>query len=335
MTPNPRIARFGLKKTTLSLTDTHDCSKCKLHKKDVSPLYRAEPPKRASKEEKIIVFLHDYALGPEQIMSDEHRNLLVKFKHELDVDTIYDLPAVFCEHNKEPTKLMLTKCETRLKEHLSSIKPNVIVCFGKGPASVFNITGKIDKIKMGMFEVKGLPRVDGVSTKLIITDNLDKVLKDYSLRSQLSSDLAKAERLCSTKDLIVPDNYGMFESPQEVHEWIDKIEANIKGIRFMSADIETNGRHWLYGGKMRCISFCWGIGRARCIPFELDEEEYLVALKRLFALPVNLIWHNMTFDVAFLRNVYGVYSEYNFCDTMLDAFLLNPKMYGACYSNVA
>lgn len=325
MTPNTRIAKFGLKKSVLSLTETHDCSKCKLFKANVAPVFRAPIQRRMSDDEKIIVVLHDNAYGARSTFNDDQHAVLNEVARNIKVDRIIALPAVFCCNKKEPTKLMLTKCQTRLKEHLDAIRPNVIVSLGKGPCTLFNVTGKIDKLKMGMFEIHGLPKVNGENPKLIVTNPINKVLEDYKLRGQLLEDLQKAEKLCTKRsEVVVPDHYYMLESPQELSDWLDKILPRSKDY-IVAADIETNGRSFISGkGRMRCISFCWRTSHAICVPFELDEAGYLPVLQRLFKSDLRLIWHNGMFDIPFLKNVYGLFSEHNYADTMLDAYLLKP-----------
>lgn len=307
----------------LSLTNKHDCTKCRLFKEG-APLYKGVPLPRQNNNEKIVVILTDRAYTATYAYSEEQRNILQEACSALDVDRVVYIPAVFCGHTKTPTKLMMKKCSSRVKEQLESVKPNVIVCLGKGPATLFNITGKLNKILVGMFDVEGLPKVNGVNPKLIVTQNLDKVLEDYSLREQLAADLKKAQKLCSVSEITVPENYYLIESPEEWEASVDKLIA-VADTHIVAADIETNGKPGRNGdGRMRCISFCWAPGYAFCVPFELDPEGYLHGLKRLFTSNVKFIWHNSLFDVPFLRSVYGLNSDHNYADTMLDAYLLQP-----------
>ena len=325
MTPNTRIAKFGLKKSVLSLTDTHDCSKCKLFKAGEAPVFRAEPERRASDDEKIIVLLHNNSYGRTAVFNDAQQAVISEAVRNLKGVRVIPLPVVFCAHTKDPTKLMITKCQSRLEEHLRAIKPNVIVSLGKGPCNLFNVTGNLNKLKMGMLEIHGLPQINGENPKLIVTNPVDKVLEDYSLRVQLREDLQKAVRLCTkSSEIQVPDHYFLIESPEELETWVKKL-VPLANNYILAADIETNGRSFLSGrGMMRCISFCWRPGHAICVPFELDPEGYLPVLKNLFSSEVRLVWHNGMFDVPFLKNTYKLFSEHNYADTMMDAYLLRP-----------
>ena len=287
-------------------------------------MYCRAPIPRKNDKEKVLVIMHDCTYGPTAVFNDAQLAVINKAVMKLDVDRVEYLPAVFCPHIKEPTKLMLTKCETRVLEYLKIIKPNVIVSLGKGPCGLFNLTGRMDKIKMGMFEINGLPKVNGENPKLVVTDGINKILEDYGLRDQLDMDLAKAVRMCTSHEVKPPENYYLIESPEE---WDEKVDNFIKnaGTFIMAADIETNGKPQRNTDtRMRTISFSWSPGYAFCVPFELDPGGYLRGLRKLFASKVRFIWHNSAFDVAYLRSVYGLYSNNNFADTMLDAYLLRP-----------
>ncbi|MDD2231177.1 MAG: DNA polymerase, partial [Candidatus Cloacimonetes bacterium] len=320
MTPNLRVAKFGLKKTVLSLTDEHDCRKCKL-RKEVCPVYVAPPPKRVHAKEKVVLVLADHATGSRYCLDDAELRLINESTKNLKVDSVYIMPVVKCLHNKTPTKLMIESCESRLRIDIESLKPDVIVCLGKGPATLFNISGQIDKIKGGAFDVVGLA---GVNAKLIITQPIDKVVGDISLRSEFFSDFKKAERFCSKVEIVAPEKYNLCETPEEFNTWVEKVIKNSDKF-VIAADIETNGRDMhSTRAKMRSISFSWAKGYALCVPFEDDPEGYLPGLRLLFSSNVRFIFHNGVFDMSFLKVVYGIVVANFIADTMLQAYLLSP-----------
>jgi uracil-DNA glycosylase len=127
MIPNMRVAKFGLRKTALSLTDGNNCRKCKLRKEGQTPLFTLKPPKRKSADEKIIVVLAEYARGPRTVFSDAELVLINNALRNIKVDTVYITPVVKCGHNKAPTKLMIECCESSLRTELETIQPNVIL----------------------------------------------------------------------------------------------------------------------------------------------------------------------------------------------------------------
>ena len=315
-----RTAKYGLKKTALSLIDGNNCRKCKL-RKDESPLFTAAPPPRKGAAEKILVVLSDFARGPRGVYSDAEARLVNEAVRSINVDRVVHIPIVKCAHNKAPTKLMIECCEPTTRKELETIKPNVILCLGKGPATAFNMTGRLDAIRTGVFDVVGL---DGCKPKLVVSYPLESVLKDISLRTEFMASFKKAERFCSNVEFKAPEHYAMFESPAELNTWVDKLIAN-KDKFIVAADIETNGRYqYEPKARMRCISFSWATGYGVCVPFEDDEKGYLPILIKLFESDVRFIFHNSVFDLSFMRVVYGIIVHNLIADTMLMAYLLDP-----------
>lgn len=321
MTPNMRQARFGLKKTALSLTDGNNCRKCKLRKEGQTPLFTVEPVKRKKASESILVVLTDYPLGRSTSMSNDELRVYNNAIRGLSVDRVHVIPVVKCAHNKAPTKLMVECCEYTLRKELETIEPNVIVCLGKGPATIFNLGGKLDEMKNGVFDVTGLKTC---TPKLVVTYPLEKVVADISLQSELTSAFRKAERFCTKTEVKPPDNYKLVESPAEFKEWVDKLVKH-KDKFIVAFDIETNGRYMLAPeAKMRCIGFSWASGYALCVPFERDPDGYLPIIKGLFSNDIRFIAHNAVYDVGFLKAVYAVDIANLHADTMLMAYTLDP-----------
>lgn len=340
MSPNLRQVKYGLKKTALSLTDSTNCKKCKLKGGVAMPLYTHVPIKRIDAKEKIVVVLTDFARGGHSSLTDTELMLVNDALRGISVDRIYITPIVKCSHNKAPTKLMAECCEPLLKKELELLKPNVIVCLGKGPAVVFNVTGKSEAMRAGISEVTGIP---GCKPKLVVTYDAAKVLGDISLRAEFYSAFKKAERFCNITELIAPENYNLIESPAEFEDWVDKIIRN-KDKFVIAADIETDGRD-MHGlnedgsrvARMRCIGFSWAQGYAVCVPFEEDVAGYLPPLIRLFNSDVRFIGHNFRYDMSFMKVVYGIQVKNFIADTMLMAYLLSPEKgkYGYGLKNLA
>lgn len=289
MTPNLRLAKFGLRKTALSLTDGNNCRKCKLRKEGPTPLFTQQAPSRKSPDEKILVILADHARGPRTVFTDAELSIINNALRTIKVDRVYITPVVKCAHNKAPTKLMIECCEYTLREELEKVQPNVILCLGKGPATAFNMVGKLDDIKSGVFGVQGLKTCN---PKLVVTYPLEKVLGDISLHTDFYAAFKKAERFCSNVEIKPPDNYSLIESPEEFSDYVDRFIRN-KDKFVVASDIETNGRYQFDPkARMRCIAFSWATGYGICVPFEDDPGGYLPHLIRLFNSEVRFAFHN-------------------------------------------
>ena len=287
------------------------------------PLFTQQPRPRRNPQEKIVCVIADYPQGRSQVLPYDQQTVLNKGIRSMNVDNVYITSVVKCSHNKAPTKLMQECCEELLRRELESLKPDVIICLGKGPTAIFNVGGKFDAMRMGMFEVTGLA---GCVTSLIVTHPLEKVVADISLHSEFFSTFVKAERLCSKVDVEAPQNYSLIESPAELSEYVDKFIRN-RAKFALAADIETNGRYLMDPrARMRCVAFSWAKGYAICVPFEDDPEGYLPELQRLFDSEVRMVFHNSVFDMSFMRVVHDIHVKTHLADTMLMAFLLNPGL---------
>lgn len=229
--------------------------------------------------------------------------------------------AVKCNHDKAPTKKMMECCEYNIRNELEIIKPDLIISVGKGPAGLFNLSGKQTEIQSGVFAVTG---VKDCNPYLIITPPLDKVTDDPNAEEAFLASFRKVKTLLFDNQEAV-FNYGMFESAAEFSEWVDKAIAEPSLV--FAADIETTTLNpYAPDAKVRSIAFSWQKNVGRCVPFENDPEGYLPVLKRFLETPtVQTVWHNAPFDVPYLRVQLGIKVAKIVGDTQLMAYLLDPR----------
>lgn len=330
MQTNLRAAKFGLKKTALSLTDEgcHSCGKCTLRGAQ-SPLFTSKPqvPKGAKTR---LVIIADHACGPTSVFNDKELALINKAVGTIKFDYVFYTSAVKCLHNKTPTKKMMEWCESRLKEEIMAVKPNIIISLGKGPATIFNVSGAIDKVRTGVYDVTGIP---GVEAKLIITRPVEKILEDPSYLTEFMSDFKKAEKFSDPESAKKIDlHYEMFETVAEFQDWASRTIEYAKKIRaegkrlVIASDIETTGLDpRAANAKVRTIAFAWSAGKGKCLPYEIDREGFRPILEQLFmCMEIDWVFHNAVFDLSYLRVVENLIVANLVGDTMLMAYLLDP-----------
>lgn len=276
------------------------------------------------------MIIGDHAFGPNSPFNDKELALVNKALGTIKFDYVYKTCAVKCKHGKTPTKKMMEWCESRLKEEILLMKPNIIISLGKGPATIFNISGAIDKVRTGVYDVTGLK---GIEAKLIITQPLDKILDDPSMMTEFLSDFKKAEKFADPANLKKIDlSYEMFETAEEFQEWCERTLAYAQTVKeqgkrlVIASDIETTGLDpRAANAKVRTIGFCWSAGRGKCLPYELDKARFRPWVDMLFRSPnIEWVFHNAVFDLSYLRVAEGLHVANLVGDTMLMAYLLDP-----------
>ena len=261
LTPKKNLneVSFGISKSKLKL-DNSPCAKCKT--KCGAPLYN-QKPKEAPKGTRLMV-ITEWAHHKDAGYSPAEYRLLHEALRKVAFDHVYITPVVKCDTGKTPTKPIIEKCEGFLRSELDRFKPNVVICIGKAAASVFNISGRIDKLKFGAYLWK--------ETKVIVTYSFDAILEDYRKQSDLFKAFKKAEKFTTNEDAIEL-NYEMFENANEFSEWAD---AAIGQEALLAFDIETTGLdYYAEDARVRTISFSPRPGRSVVIPYDESYHEPL------------------------------------------------------------
>ena len=255
----------------------------------------------------------DYAHAAKSGVSMEEDRLLQEALKDTKFPYVFITPVVKCHLGKTPTKPLVECCEEYLREEIKKVKPNVIICMGKTPASLFNISGRIDQLKMGAYQLG--------EAKVIVTYPFEKVLEAYKYKQDFMKAFKKANRFIDASDEI-PINYELFETPEEFGKWVD---AAIESGATLAADIETTGLdYFAEDARVRTISFCPRPGRAVVVNY---NPGYHGHLKRLLESERNgFIAHNSVFDLSYLRVVLKIEVKKLVADTMLQAYLLNPGL---------
>lgn len=302
--------------------------------------------RRTSDTERIIMVLVGAPESPECLLNRDVRTLITKWmKNHITANKVYMTSVVKCCREGNPTKVMVKCCEDRLRQELTDIQPDVIVCLGKAAATPFNITGKAKELYNRVFTIKpiAIPRKAGEDpneplkhtreSKLIITHSPSDIADDIKVWSSVESAFRQAERFSKDSEIKLPENYYLCESPAEFEEWAERHMTNPTLKKIIHAfDIETNGRELhpktefdaQFPPKLRCLSFSWAKGMALCVPFEDDPEGYYPILKKLMESDISWCGHNVAFDIFFLKIVNDIHVKRLVGDTMLMASMLNP-----------
>jgi hypothetical protein len=288
--------------------ESNPCAKCKA--KSI-PTFNISP-KADAKDPRLLV-VTDYAHAAKSGVSISEDRILQEALKNTKFPYVFITPVVKCHIGKVPTKPLIECCEEYLREEIRILKPNVIICIGKAAASVFNISGRIDQLKMGAYQFG--------DAKVIVTYPFDKVEEAYKYRLEFFKAFAKANRFIDSADE-VETNYEMFENALEFSNWVDKA---IDGEVTLAADIETTGLdYFAEDARVRTIAFSPRAGRAVVVNY---DPSYHAPLKRLLESKKNkFIFHNATFDVSYLRVVLDIWVSELAGDTMLMAYLLSPGL---------
>ena len=328
--PNLTEARFGLRASRLTLDDSlTDCGRCMLRTANPDgALFTATPsvPKGAKSR---LMIISEYACGSNSAFEAEHKELVLRGASKTTFDYIYTTSVIKCRHKKAPTKKMMECCQDRLAAELEIVKPTVIICVGKAPATIFGLSDKITKLKMGVTEVKKCPGQSswGYSPKLIVTDPLTKIAEDVKLQNDFISAFNKAERFKDPGSGLESGikTYAMFDNPKELDEWVTKVGNTEKDI-LVAADIESTGLKWFApNARIRTIAVSWFHGYSYCIPFEENPDGYRPIVKKLFALPnLHFIFANAGFDMPYMLKTNDIYVKNFVADIFHMLYLLDP-----------
>ena len=215
----------------------------------------------------------------------------------------------------------------RLRDEISNIDPNLILCLGN--TALWALSGKT-----GIAKIRGttLHSTHCISDyKLLPTYHPSAILHNWPLRPTAIADLMKAERESHFPEIRRPKREIWIEPSLEDIEAFT--QSHILSCRLLSVDIETSGQ------RVTCIGFAPSPSIALVVPFDDDrakngsywptpaaERECWDALGAVLSdASIPKLFHNGLYDVAFLYRSVGVRVRGATEDSMLLSHALQPE----------
>lgn len=216
---------------------------------------------------------------------------------------------------------------TRLGDELLEADPNLIIALGN--EAMWALLGKTTISKFRGTTELSTHTVQGF--KVLSTFNPAAVLRDWSIRPVVVSDLHKAAREAEYPEIRRPKCEIWIEPTLE--DLDEYYETRIRGCHCLSVDIETAGN------QITCIGFAPGSDSAIVIPFfdsrrkgrsywASDELEYRAwsFVRRVLVSPSpSKLFQNGLYDIAFLWRAMGIRVINAEHDTMLLHHALQPE----------
>lgn len=212
----------------------------------------------------------------------------------------------------------------RLYKEVERERPNVIVALGATAAWALCGT-------TGIRNIRGAPLTSRQGVKVLPTYHPAAIMRDWSLRPTVLSDLTKAVREQEYPDIRRPQRFIHIEP--SLNDLVDFEREFIDSSPTLSADIET------FDVQITCIGFAPSIDRCLVVPFvdmarpgnnywrTLDEE--LVAwewVRRQCLKQRKFIFQNGLYDIHILWRQYGITVPWADEDTMLKHHAMQPEM---------
>lgn len=217
------------------------------------------------------------------------------------------------------------KCEIdRLFSELDSLKPNAIIALGATATWALLHDSRITKLRGYQYtSVRG-------GWKVIPTFHPASVLRQFQQRPIVLSDLNKARREAEFPEVRRPPRELWLE-PNLLD--LEAFEQYILNAEYITVDVETEAR------QITCIGFSPSPTRAIVIPFvdrrkegnsywptQAEEVQAWTCVKRWLASPVPKVNQNISYDLRYLWEIYGIPINNIIGDTMLRNHALQPEM---------
>lgn len=212
----------------------------------------------------------------------------------------------------------------RLEREIQVARPNVVIAFGATAAWALCGT-------TGIRDIRGAPTLSTSGFKVIPTYHPAAVMRDWTLRPIVLSDLTKARHEASFPELIRPRREIWIEPTLD--DLDNFYRAYIEPSPILSVDIETAG------GQLTCIGFSPNPGVALVVPFidpQAKDGNYWPTLEEevkawqwirwILSLPKRIVGQNFVYDMNYLWRGYGIPVPSSSEDTMLLHHSLQPEM---------
>jgi len=220
------------------------------------------------------------------------------------------------------------ECEVeRLYRELDAIKPNVIVALGGTATWALLHDTRITKLRGYQYlSVHG-------DYKVIPTLHPSAVLRQYTQRPVVFADFNKVRVEAEFPDIRRPERELWLEP--ELRD-LGAFETYINAADFLTVDVETFDR------QITCVGFAPSPNRAIVIPFvdyskpgnsywpslteELSAWDYV---RRWLASPIPKVNQNISYDLRYSWEIYGMPMNNIRGDTMLRHHAMQPEMAGS------
>lgn len=213
----------------------------------------------------------------------------------------------------------------RLYQEVAGVQPNVLIALGASAAWAFLRQPGIKKVRgsaaLAHPDTRRAVGQDGWGGKIVPTYHPAAMLRDFSLRPVIISDLDKARKESAYSELRLPRR-EVWVQPNYAD--LIEFEGFIDGHPDLSIDIET------VGDQITCIGFAVRPDLAIVVPiFDFNKpsrnywatltEELLVWrwIARQCAKKKRIVFQNGMYDMQFLWRVYGIAVPHASEDTML------------------
>ena len=215
---------------------------------------------------------------------------------------------------------------TRLGDELLEADPNLIIALGN--EAMWALLGKSTISKFRGTTELSTHTVEGF--KVLSTYNPAAVLRDWSIRPVVVSDLHKAARESEYPEIRRPKCEIWIEPTlQDLEEFYD---LHISRCECLSVDIETAGN------QITCIGFATSAELALVVPFldtrkrgrcywdnSEDELRAWRIIRDILSSPIKKVFQNGLYDIAFLWRAMGIRVVNAEHDTMLLHHALQPE----------
>ena len=214
----------------------------------------------------------------------------------------------------KPTAKDIQYCAALLEEEIAQVKPSIIVCIGKEPASyILGLNVKLTKIEEGWIYSKKYKAL------VYIIDSAVKAYYKPEYYDKLDAELAvlakRYDALANGKLDIqeIDQHYQLIDNYKSLQQWL--LQMTMENNQLFAVDCEWRGMNYACG-NLRSIQFCWKPGHAVFIHlfdennkwlFDITYDEVKALLQSFFNKPtIRYFGHNFCADAVWMRNHLGL-----------------------------
>lgn len=238
--------------------------------------------------------------------------------HGVDDEAIYYTNVCLCQPPGNKINAMAAKCcRPRMKEEIKPYWDAGLPFMAAGAISAKALIPGLKKSARGKWWRKG---------QLIATWHPAYVLrmaKEQARFSEFMMDVAKFAR-GKPQEMWEPE-YTVAQSPSAIEDGIDDIIERCSG-KVVCLDLETDQMRW-WEHQILCFAIADSERTALVCPSELVYHPRVrEALIRLFDSDVQVMGHNIKFDLRFLDHQLGVHNVHAAHDSLIAHYTLNESM---------
>lgn len=235
----------------------------------------------------------------------------------------YPIPR---SYKLKPKPTDIKYCSALLEEEIEQVKPSIIVCLGKEPASyILGLNAALSEIEESWIFSKKYNTmvyiIEDAQKSFYKPEYQDKMIKDIRTLSKYYFSLCNGKSYFNS----IPQNYRLIDKINDLKSWIG--EMLIGAYKVFAVDCEWGGMNY-YDGTLRSIQFCWSPGNAVFIhfhdenlewQFDAPPEKVHELLRSFFNQhDIKFVGHNIAADYQWMYSKIGIDIFDNKCilDTM-------------------